>query len=130
MRNSKSILASVILAGTAIALFSGSAAAGQLGCKKVGFLVDRDVIHVGKIDGRFKAIKLKVRGNAIEMLDLKVVYGNGNPDDLAVRSVIRPGGETRWIDLKGDKRFIKQIEMVYRSKPNFKGQATVCAYGR
>jgi hypothetical protein len=130
MYTSKRFLSSAILAGVALAFSAGTASAEQLGCKKVGFLVDRDVIHVGKSEGRFKAIKLKVRGNAIEILDLRVIYGNGNPDDLAVRSVIRAGGETRWIDLKGDKRFIKQIEMVYRSKPNFKGQATVCAYGR
>jgi Protein of unknown function (DUF2541) len=120
--------------GTLAAIFAVTAtsasAAELLGCRKVGFLTDRDVIEVGKADGRFSAIKLQVKENAIEMLDLKVVYGNGNPDDLQVRSEIAAGGETRWIDLKGNKRFIKQINMVYRSKPNFRGQATVCAYGR
>jgi hypothetical protein len=123
---------SFIRAVTVAAVLGAAApasAATQLGCRSVGFLTDRDVISVpGK--ATFSAIKLTVRGNAIEMLDLKVVYGNGNPDDLAVRSNIPAGGETRWIDLKGGRRDIRQINMVYRSQPSFKGQATVCAFGR
>jgi hypothetical protein len=43
-----------------------------------------------------------------------------------VRSEIRAGGQTRPLDLRGERRAIKQIEMKYRSQPNFKGQATVC----
>ncbi len=109
---------------------SSASAANLLGCQKVGFITDRDVISVGKDDGKFKAIQLRVSDNEIEMLDLKVVYGNGQVDDIPVRHHIKAGGETRWIDLKGEKRFIKQINMVYKSKPNFKGHAKVCAYGR
>lgn len=114
---------------TAISATSASAAE-QLGCQKVGFVKDTDVISVGKREGKFKAIQLRVSGNEIDMKDLKVIYGNGEVDDLAVRHQIKAGGETRWIDLKGDKRFISQIRMVYSSKPSFKGFATVCAYGR
>jgi Protein of unknown function (DUF2541) len=101
-----------------------------LGCRKVGFGVDRDVIAIGRQSGRYAAIKLTVAQNAIEILDVGVVYGNGNPDQLAVRSLISPGGQTRWIDLNGNRRLIRQVSLVYRSIPNFKGQATVCAFGR
>ncbi|MGE3065978.1 MAG: hypothetical protein AB7K67_10345 [Hyphomicrobiaceae bacterium] len=102
----------------------------NLGCQKVGFLVDRDVVRVGRQEGRFSAIRLKVSGNAIYMSDLKVVYANGAPDNIQVRNEIRAGGETRPLDLRGDRRAIRQIEMVYRAKPNFRGQATVCVEGR
>lgn len=101
-----------------------------LGTQTVGFATDRDVVRVGRQDGRFRAIKLRVRGNAIEMLDLKVVYGNGQPDDLTVRSRIRAGGETRAIDLKGERRAIQEVQMVYKSRSNFKGRATVEVYGQ
>jgi hypothetical protein len=60
------------------------------------------------------------------MDDLKVIYANGEPDDIPVRSEIRAGGQTRPLDLRGERRAIKQIEMKYRSQPNFKGEATVC----
>ena len=63
------------------------------------------------------------------MLDLKVVYANGEPDDIPVRSVIRAGRETRALDLRGRDRAIDRIDMVYRSRPNFRGQATVCVEG-
>ncbi len=102
----------------------------QLGCQKVGFLVDRDVIRVGRRDGKFSAIRLEVSGNTVFMNDLRVVYGNGAPDDIAVRSEIRDGGQTRALDLKGrGERVIDRIEMTYRAKPNFKGSAKVCVMG-
>ena len=102
----------------------------ELGCQQVSFIgKDRDTIKVGRREGRFKAIRLKARGNDVEMLDLKVIYASGEPDDIPVRSHIRAGRETRALDLKGRERAIERIEMVYRSKPNFKGQATVCVDG-
>ena len=64
------------------------------------------------------------------MMDLKVVYANGQPDDISVREEIRAGGQTRPLDLRGERRAIRQIDMVYRSQPNFRGQATVCVEGQ
>jgi hypothetical protein len=102
----------------------------DLGCKQVNFIgADRDVIHVGRREGRFKAIRLEARGNDVEMLDLKVVYANGAPDDIPVRSLIREGTRTRPLDLRGRERAIRQIEMVYRKPLNFRGKATVCVEG-
>jgi hypothetical protein len=102
----------------------------QLGCQKVGFLVDRDAIKVGRREGKFKAIRLEVSGNTVYINDLKVVYGNGAPDDLQVRSEIREGGQTRPLDLKGrGERAIDRVELTYRAKPNFKGSAKVCVSG-
>jgi hypothetical protein len=101
----------------------------ELGCQSVGLLGDRDVIRVGRREGRFKAVKLKVSGNDVNILDLKVVYANGDPDDIQVRSQIRQGGETRPLDLRGRERSIDRIELIYRAKPNFKGRARVCAEG-
>lgn len=101
----------------------------ELGCQKVGFIVDRDVIRVGREDGRFRAIRVRVAGNRVHMMDLKVVYANGTPDDIPVREEIRAGGQTRPLDLKGERRAIRQIEMVYRSQPSLRGRATVCVDG-
>jgi hypothetical protein len=101
----------------------------ELGCQSVGLLGDRDVIRVGRREGRFKSIKLNVSGNAVHILDLKVVYTNGDPDDIQVRSEIREGGETRPLDLRGRERAIDRVEMIYRAKPNFKGRARICVSG-
>jgi hypothetical protein len=102
----------------------------ELGCKRVSlFGVDRDSIEVGRSEGRFRAIRLLVRGADIQLLDLKVVYGNGEPDHVPVRSLIRQGERTRPLDLRGRERVIRRIDMTYVTIPNFKGQATVCAEG-
>jgi len=101
----------------------------ELGCKKVGFIVDRDVIRVGLAEGFYKAIKLRVIGNDVDILELGVVYGNGARDSFRVRSVIPAGGETRPIDLRGTVRGLDRIEMLYRSIPNFAGSARICVDG-
>jgi hypothetical protein len=123
-----------VLVGTLVCLGLSPAVAQarweQLGCQKVGFKTDRDVIKVGRSEGRFKSIRLKVTGNRVHMMDLEVVYANGQPDDIQVREEIRSGGQTRPLDLKGERRAIRQVEMVYRSQPNFRGQATVCVEGQ
>ena len=74
-------------------------------------------------------MKIRVKDAPIYMNDLKVVYANGEPDDLPVRSDIRAGGESRAIDLKGRERAIREVQMVYRSRPTFKGLATVEVWG-
>lgn len=102
----------------------------QLGCQQVSFRGrDRDSIRVGRKEGRFKAIRLAARGNDVEVLDLKVVYGNGNPDDIRVQRVIRSGDRTDPLDLQGRDRAIDRIDMVYRKRPDFRGRATLCAEG-
>jgi hypothetical protein len=101
-----------------------------LGRQTVGFIADRDVVQVGRQDGDFRKIQLRVKNNDIEILDLKVVYGNGQMDDIRVRENIRAGGKTRVIDLKGGERFIRNVQLVYRSRPSFKGQAVVEVWGR
>ena len=62
----------------------------ELGCQRVNFGIDRDVVRVGRRDGTFRAIRLRARGNTVHMLDVKVVYGNGVADDIPVRANI-PG---------------------------------------
>jgi len=101
----------------------------ELGCERVGFLIDRDVIPVGRQEGRFRAIRLRVDGNRVHMMDLRVVYANGYPDDIPVRDEIRAGGQTRPLDLRGERRSIRQIEMLYRSQPSLRGQARICVDG-
>jgi hypothetical protein len=101
-----------------------------LGHASVGFLRDRDTIHVGRDDGDFSQIQLRVRDNTVHFDDLKVVYGNGRVDDIPIRSEIRAGGQTRVIDLKGNDRIIRRVELVYRSRPSFRGQAVVELWGR
>jgi hypothetical protein len=124
------MVACLAMVGFAAVPSVGHAEWVMLGEKHVGFGVDRDVIQVGRQEGRFERLMLRVQKNDIEMLDLKVIYANGEQDDIPVRHFIRQGGETRPLDLRGDHgRKIDRIEMTYRSRPDFRGQAVVQVYG-
>ncbi len=102
-----------------------------LGTQKIGFAVDRDVLRVGRKEGRFRRIALRALDNDIEILDMKVFYGRGGPpDDIQLRRVLRVGQRSEPIDLRGNEpRVIDRIEFVYRARPNFRGAATLEVYG-
>ncbi len=102
----------------------------MLGSRQVSFGVDRDVIRVGRKDGKFRAIKLRALDNDIEILDLKVVYADGAPDDIRVRQQLRKNSETRALDRRGRTRFIREIQIVYKSRPSFRGRATLQVHGQ
>jgi len=101
----------------------------QLGCQQVAFHVDRDVIRVGRYEGEFRAIRLEVAGNDVHVENLTVVYGNGERDSIPVRAFLRAGSMTQPLDLRGNRRVIERIELVYQSRPGYQGQARVCASG-
>jgi hypothetical protein len=96
----------------------------------VSFRAERDVIRVGRREGRFTAIRLFARGGDVEMLDLKVIYAGGQPDDIRVRHILERGERSRPLDLRGRDRAIDSIEMAYRALPNRRDrEPTVCVEG-
>jgi Protein of unknown function (DUF2541) len=99
------------------------------GTQTVGFGVDRDVVRVGAEVGKFDKIRMRVLDSDIFIRSAKVVYANGEADEVAFNADIKANSRTRWIDLKGD-RFIKEIQLIYNSKPNFKGRAYIEVYGQ
>lgn len=98
------------------------------GSATVGFGVDRDVIKVGKEIGQFDRIRLRVLDNDIFLRSLRVVYADGQSDEVAIDADIKKNTLTKWLNLKGD-RFISEIIMNYRSRPNVSGRAFVEVYG-
>lgn len=102
----------------------------RLGVREIGLTRDFDVIPVGRHEGGFRQIKLNVRGNAIRVDSLVVVYVNGAADRIPMRAVIRPQTDSRLIDLRGGSRRIRHIEMILKSIPNGRGRARVEVWGR
>ncbi len=98
----------------------------RLGERRVGFISDHDTIGVGRRDGKFKRLKLRIRDNDIELDSLKIVFGNGEVEDFPFHQRIRAGGESPTIDLRTpwrDGRFIKEVLLHYHSRPDFRGEA-------
>ena len=101
----------------------------KLGERTVNGKFDKDVIEVGADDGLFTAIQVKVEGSALEMYDIKVVFGNGTSFSPTTRLVFGKDSWTRLIDLPGDKRIIKRVEFKYGNLPGG-GNARVELWGR
>jgi hypothetical protein len=86
----------------------------ELGCKSVGFLVDRDVIRLDTED-RFRALRLRSSGFAIRLEEMGVRYGNGVRDRYVIQTTIPSNGRTGQIDLRGEARRIREIDFIYGS---------------
>jgi hypothetical protein len=124
------------IAGTARSEKPDQAAPGTIegndvmfGYQNVGFGLDRDIIKVGGDIGKFDRIRLRVLGNDIHINSLKVIYVDGDSQELAIDADVKANTKTRWFDLKRN-RFIREIQMLYRSRPNTKGQARVEVTGQ
>ena len=74
---------------------------------------DHDKIKVGRSEGRFRAIQLRVDYAAIEFNHVVVHYANGTSEEVQVRQKIRAGGSTREIAVAGIDRAIDSVELWY-----------------
>ncbi len=104
-----------------------------LGEKTVGFVVDRDVINITHNEDwyrnrAFRNLYFAVERNDVHLISLRIVYMNGFAEDIRVDKRIRPGDDLK-VDLRGDRSFLRRIEMVYGSRPSLRGQAHVKVYG-
>jgi Protein of unknown function (DUF2541) len=102
----------------------------MFGYQDVGFLVDKDVIKVGGNIGKFDRIRMRVLKNDVHLNSVKIVYLDGESEDVAVDADIKANTKTKWIELKNADRFIKEIQFSYRSKANVKGQARIEVTGQ
>ena len=101
-----------------------------LGVKKVDYALDRDEVLVTSREGTFTGIKISVKRSPINLHKIVVHYGNGQVDEIEVRANIRAGGETRVIDLPGNKRVIQKVVFWYDTKNLARGKGVVELWGR
>lgn len=124
-----SLLLTPMVVTTAMPSVATAQTVDLLGTREVNFAVDRDRIDVGGQEGVFRGIVFEVIGNGIEVLDATVTFGNGNTQDLQVRQFIAAGQRSRIIDLNANRRFIRSIQFLYRTRGVNVGRATVRVYG-
>ncbi len=84
-----------------------------LGEANVDSGVDHDNIMVTASQGAFRAIQLRVENNTIQFQRVVVHFGNGQDERIDVRSRIPAGGSSRMIDLPGERRVIRSVELWY-----------------
>jgi hypothetical protein len=102
----------------------------RLGARDVDFKNDRDTIEVGKSEGRFKQLQIRVKGAPIEMSDMVVTFGNGETFSPNLRERFAEGTGSKTIDLPGDRRNIRRIDFRYKSINRREGKGRVEVYAR
>jgi len=102
----------------------------HLGDKHVDGNSDHDKISIGRDDGRFRQLQIRVKDAPVDFQKVLVHYGNGTEEELQFRERINPGTETRAMDLRGRGRFIKSVEFWYEKANWGSTRPTVSLYGR
>lgn len=101
----------------------------HLGDKHVDGKSDHDKISIGRSDGRFRQLQIRVEDAAVDFKRVVVHYGNGEDEELQFRERINAGGQTRAMDLHGN-RFISSVEFWYEKANWGSRRPTVRLYGR
>jgi len=91
---------------------------------------DHDKISVGKSEGIFNSLQIRVDRAPIEFNRVEVHYGNGSSEDLSIKQRLRPGERTRWIDLRGHDRAISSVEFWYEKANWGSNRPRLRLYGR
>lgn len=89
----------------------------KLGERIVNGGADRDVIPVGRAEGKFSRINVVVEHSSLEMFDIVVRFGDGTEFSPQVRHVFGENTRSRVIDLPGDRRVIRAVEFRYGNLP-------------
>ena len=104
----------------ALAFATSLLALGQfwdfLGYTQVDSSQDHGRIQITRRDGHFRAIQLRVSGEAIFFDRLVVHFDDGTSQELMVSDRISPGGRNYVIDLLGE-RSLESIELWYYKEP-------------
>lgn len=102
-----------------------------LGQANVDGRSDHDFIRVGRNDGTFRSLQIRVENAPIEFQRVVVHYANGEQEDITLRNRIPAGGQTRMIDLRGRDRAIQGVEVWYaRASWRSRQQPRITLYGR
>ncbi len=101
----------------------------KVGERPVDGKVDHAAIVVGRDDGKFDAIQIRVEGSSLVMLDIKVTFGNGETFEPKTRLVFDKDSRSRVIDLPGNTRNIKRVDFKYANLPGG-GKAQIELWGK
>ena len=100
----------------------------HLGNAHVDGRADHDKIEVG--GGTFTALELGVTNGAIGFERVVIHFQNGPDEVLPVATVVRSGGRTPPIPLRGGARAIRNVEIWYQKGAYNEGKPRVDLFGR
>jgi hypothetical protein len=90
-----------------------------LGEQTVGFRVDTDSIVLRHNEEwyrnkAYRALQFQVEGSDVHLISLRLIYLNGQAEDVRVDRLISRGNDLV-VDLPGERSYLRQIDMRYRT---------------
>lgn len=102
----------------------------KLGSRVVTMTSDHDEILVTATEGVYTAIQLRIMKAPIHLLNINIIFGNGDNENIVFDKLFAAGSQTRVIDLVGNNRIIRKVNLNYKSAPTQKGRAVVSLWGK
>lgn len=96
-----------------------------LGEEIANYQRETDRFAIGGERGVFRALKLEVERAAIQLFDVVVTFGNGQKRSLGRERRIDAGSAGYVLDLPGDGRRIKHVDVTYRSLRRSTGRRAI-----
>jgi hypothetical protein len=102
----------------------------HIGARQVDFRSEHDVV-AAEGGRKFNTILIAVEGADVELYNVSVNFANGEHFDPETRLVFEENSRSRFIDLPGEARDIKNVEFRYRTiRRSGEGKAIVHVYGK
>ena len=124
------VIATLVLVGAVSQTINAQRDWIHLGDKHVDGKSDHDKISIGRKEGSFRQLQIRVEKAPVNFQRVVVHFGNGADEELQFRELIATGEQTRAIDLRGRNRIIKSVEFWYEKVNWGKDRPTVRLYGR
>lgn len=102
----------------------------MIGSRMITKGADHDVIEMNKRDGLFTKLKFHVMKSPVHIDNLKIVFQNGDTENIIIDRNFAKGEWSSVIDLVGNKRFIDKIIFNYHTKLLAVGQGEIKVFGK
>ena len=93
----------------------------KIGDAKVDFKTDKDKFILLGMD-KYKEVQVKAKDAGVHIESMTVTYHGDLKQDIALKSMLKAGGESRKVTLKYPNLDIKDITFVYHTVPGSEGK--------
>ena len=101
----------------------------RLGHREVSDSINRDTIRA-RGGAQYRQAMICVEQAPVRFIDVVIRYRNGGTQDVRMRELIRAGGCTRDINLRGRSRDIDAVEFTYEAASLGRERARVELFAR
>jgi hypothetical protein len=102
----------------------------ELGSRIITKGADHDVIEMNRRDGLFTKLKFRIVKSRVHVDNIKVVFQNGDIENIRIDRNFSVGEWSSVIDLVGNKRFIDKIVFNYHTKFFADGKGKIIVFGK